>query len=88
MLDPSINTIPYLFTLLANIAANASVISHSSFSVSKVLWTKMLDFMDKFDPVQIRYVGHDFVRLIEWVERAGDLEMNVLSPSAYFKPPF
>ena len=42
------------------------------------LWQKMLVFMERFDPVQVRYLGHDWRRLIETVARAAELSSNRL----------
>ncbi|KAL9596924.1 MAG: hypothetical protein Q9219_005487 [cf. Caloplaca sp. 3 TL-2023] len=60
ILDPSINTLPYLYALLAHINANRQKAS----IVGGALWFKTLDFFDNFDPVQVRYVGTEFRRLV------------------------
>ena len=77
ILDPSINTLPYLYTLLAHIGASqnsnlSNNVSFKAFSPSGPIWLKMLDFMDRFDPVQIRYVGYDWRRLVENVARVAE----------------
>ncbi|KAL9122363.1 MAG: hypothetical protein Q9187_001080 [Circinaria calcarea] len=74
VLNPSINTLPYLHTLLAHIenAQNSkqSVAANlKAFSPSSELWRKMLKFMEHFDPIQVRYVGHEFRRLIDAAAR-------------------
>ncbi|MCJ1452493.1 hypothetical protein MMC28_002836 [Mycoblastus sanguinarius] len=71
ILDPSINTLPYLFVLLAHIGGSsgkqkAGTISEA-FAPGSLLWQKMLDFVERFDPVQIRYSGNEFRRLVELV---------------------
>ena len=65
VLDPSINTLPYLYALLANTGASNSI------SPSDRLWGKMLHFMTSFDPVQVRYAGHEWRRLIESIIKGG-----------------
>ena len=37
----------------------------------------MLDFMDTFDPVQVRYVGFEWRRLIDAVVRVAEASSNV-----------
>ncbi|MCJ1477882.1 hypothetical protein MMC13_006555 [Lambiella insularis] len=81
ILDPAINTLPYLYTLLAHIGG-----SHDSkqtgnsllkaFSAGGQLWQKMLDFVHHFDPVQVRYSGHEWRRLLETVARIGELSQE------------
>ncbi|MCJ1389811.1 hypothetical protein MMC18_002668 [Xylographa bjoerkii] len=78
ILDPAINTLPYLYTLLAHIGGTQEE-KQSGNSLLKVfspggqLWQKMLDFVQRFDPVQVRYAGHEWRRLLEKVARVGDL---------------
>lgn len=69
IIDPSKNTLPYLYTLLAHICVStgkqkSSTIS-DAFSPGSTLWQKMLDFMESFDGRQIRYAGNELRRLIE-----------------------
>ncbi|KAL8934669.1 MAG: hypothetical protein Q9216_005789 [Gyalolechia sp. 2 TL-2023] len=66
ILDPSINTLPSLYVLLAHINTTrqkASVVGGS-------WWFKALDFFERFDPVQVRYVGTEFRRLVVHVRDA------------------
>ena len=37
----------------------------------------MLEFMDSFDPVQVRYVGFEWRRLIDAVVRVAEASSNV-----------
>ncbi|KAL9026372.1 MAG: hypothetical protein Q9196_004956 [Gyalolechia fulgens] len=66
ILDPSINTLPYLYVLFAHINASRQKAS----IVGGPLWFKALDFFERFDPVQVRYVGTEFRRLVVHVRDA------------------
>ncbi|MCJ1321225.1 hypothetical protein MMC15_006569 [Xylographa vitiligo] len=83
ILDPAINTLPYLFTLLAHLGGTHDE-KQSGNGLLKVfhpggqLWEKMLEFVERFDPVQIRYAGHEWRRLLEKIARVGDLSNKPL----------
>lgn len=84
ILDPSINTLPYLYTLLAHIehgqtANQTPAATLKAFPPMGHLWGKMLDFMEHFDPVQVRYVGYEWRRLIDAVSRVADASSDVSS---------
>ncbi len=34
------------------------------------LWPKMVDFLERFDPIQVRYVGHEWRRVVEMVAKS------------------
>ncbi|KAI4183900.1 MAG: hypothetical protein L6R41_005122 [Letrouitia leprolyta] len=79
ILDPSINTLPSLYVLLAHIVAarqKASV-------VGGPLWFKALDFCERFDAVQVRYVGTEFRRLVVYVR---DVALASGQPAAAVRP--
>lgn len=71
ILDPSINSLPYLFALLAHIknvsGKNRKGSPSENFSPGQPLWTKMRLFIDTFDPLQIRYTGNEMRWLLESV---------------------
>ena len=81
---------PYLFTLLAHLGGTHDE-KQSGNGLLKVfhpggqLWEKMLEFVERFDPVQIRYAGHELRRLLEKIARVGDLSNKVIGskPSPY-----
>ncbi|MCJ1434782.1 hypothetical protein MMC27_004152 [Xylographa pallens] len=83
ILDPAINTLPYLYTLLAHLGGTPDE-KQSGNGLLKVfhpggqLWEKMLEFVERFDPVQIRYAGHEWRRLLEKIARVGDLSNKPL----------
>lgn len=63
ILDPSINTLPFLYVLLAH--SNAG--KQKAPTIGSPLWHKAFDFLRTFDPVQVRYVGMEFRRLVMFV---------------------
>ena len=69
IVDPSINTITYLYVLLAeiNTPGGKQKVGNTSdgFKPGAKLWQRMLDFMERFDPVQIRYAGNELRRLMD-----------------------
>ncbi len=86
IIDPSKNTLPYLYTLLAHICGSggkqkAGSIS-DSFSPGSALWQKMLDFMERFDERQIRYAGTELRRLIDITATKAQRALQVGSPPA------
>ena len=32
------------------------------------LWNKLVFFLETFDPIQMRYAGHEYKRLVDYVE--------------------
>ncbi|KAI4236072.1 MAG: hypothetical protein LQ352_008039 [Teloschistes flavicans] len=79
ILDPSINTLPYLFVLLGHFYANRQ----KSTVLGGPLWVKALGFLDHFDAVQIRYVGAEFRNLICYI---GDIALASQTPIAAIRP--
>ena len=74
VLDPSINTLPYLYALLAHIGTSNSI------PPGERLWGKMLDFVSRFDPVQVRYAGHEWRRLLDaTVKSAEDVDQSLMA---------
>lgn len=80
-MDPSVNSLPYLYTLLAHVNGSngkQATGAHSKvFSPNGSLWVKVLDFMEAFDPIQVRYTGAEFRRLIELVARTAQVASKV-----------
>lgn len=74
-LDPSTNTLPYLYTL------NAYTRTALGTSDVKSLADEATVFFATFDPVQVRYAGEAFRSLWEWVAEAyRKLHVTDLSP--------
>ncbi|KAI9810393.1 MAG: hypothetical protein M1827_006279 [Pycnora praestabilis] len=72
ILDPSINTLPYMYALLAHInASQGGTGKQSNTSASRAslpgggLWLRMVEFLERFDARQIRYAGTEWRRVIE-----------------------
>ncbi|EZF30592.1 hypothetical protein H109_03473 [Trichophyton interdigitale MR816] len=64
VLDPAIHSVAYLHVLLAchQISQKSD---KSSFQPGGAGWEKALIFFEKFDPVQVRYAGREFTKLVE-----------------------
>ncbi|MCJ1294868.1 hypothetical protein MMC34_006427 [Xylographa carneopallida] len=83
ILDPAVNSLPYLYTLLAHLGGSHDE-KQSGNGLLKVfypggqLWEKMLEFVEHFDPVQIRYAGHKWRYLLEKIARVGELSNKPL----------
>jgi COP9 signalosome complex subunit 3 len=78
MLNPAVNTIAYIFALLARITA-AGDNPKSQKNVPEQLrpggyaWNKIELFMETADPVQLRYVGIEWRRLHFYIEHVARL---------------
>ena len=62
MINPSLNTVPYVFTLLANIDAFQNEALNAL--DGEILWLKIVMFLERFDPRQVRYVGSEFSQVV------------------------
>ncbi|KAF2477928.1 uncharacterized protein BDR25DRAFT_275470 [Lindgomyces ingoldianus] len=74
LLNPEVNSIAYIYALQARIlAAGDSPKSPKSIPdhlrPGGVVWNKIAQFLETFDPVQIRYVGSEWRKLLEYVDR-------------------
>ncbi|KAL8998174.1 MAG: hypothetical protein Q9169_002728 [Polycauliona sp. 2 TL-2023] len=79
ILDPSINTLPFLYVLLAH--SNAG--KQKATTIGSPLWHKAVDFLHRFDSVQVRYVGTEFRRLVMFVK---DVALAGKKPIAAVRP--
>ncbi|KAF2233035.1 hypothetical protein EV356DRAFT_577917 [Viridothelium virens] len=66
LLDPIRNSIAYLYTIVSELQ---SIASSKPKPLPDDLWTRLSIFCTSFDPIQIRYVGNEFRRLLEHLER-------------------
>ncbi|OCK79465.1 hypothetical protein K432DRAFT_330100 [Lepidopterella palustris CBS 459.81] len=74
ILNPAVNTIAYCCALLARIQScgeHPKTPKHipDTFRPGGPLWRKLVEFLETFDPVQIRYIGQDWRRLLEYTDR-------------------
>ncbi|KAF2106306.1 hypothetical protein BDV96DRAFT_336645 [Lophiotrema nucula] len=77
ILHPESNSIAYIFALHARISA----LSDAKFQKGipdqlrpgGYIWNKVENFMQNFDPVQVRYVGQEWRRLMDYLERVARL---------------
>ncbi|KAL8795031.1 MAG: hypothetical protein Q9195_002479 [Heterodermia aff. obscurata] len=92
ILDPSINSLPYLYVLVAHINSVSSGKQPSGSKNTALLpggrlWDPMLRFMEHFEPIQIRYGGAEFKRLVVAIEvaaRKAAMVSNFITPSSGF----
>jgi COP9 signalosome complex subunit 3 len=67
ILNPSVNSIAYAFALRHRISA--AVDKQSSDAVpGGALWNKLVLFLETFDPVQMRYAGQEYRKLVDYAE--------------------
>ncbi|EFQ98902.1 COP9 signalosome complex subunit 3 [Nannizzia gypsea CBS 118893] len=64
ILDPALHSVAYLNVLLAYYQV-AQKSDKSSFQPGGEGWKKALLFFETFDPIQVRYAGREFTRLVE-----------------------
>ncbi|KAI4216740.1 MAG: hypothetical protein LQ351_000688 [Letrouitia transgressa] len=87
VLDPSINTLVYLCSLRAHIGLSTSkqAVGQQSKSLAPngPLWVKAVKFLNRFDPLQARYAGNEFVLLIEDMAKSAQSSNQ---PKAAIKP--
>ena len=88
ILNPTLHTLPFLYVLLAHIngpqGGKQTVGSQAkALSPGGQLWAKMEEFMERFDPVQIRYAGNLFPGLINVVVHSARIASKVRSISVF-----
>ena len=81
ILDPGVNSIAYLTVLSTRLKGYAGKSSISDFIVPINCheWNRIVFFLNKFDPVQIRYTGHDWRNLLECLYSSAVAQENVRS---------
>jgi COP9 signalosome complex subunit 3 len=86
ILDPSAQTLAYLHILCAHIEAARSASKASSASLPPAilfggeLWPRIAIFLDRFDPIQVRYGGAHFRFVLEIVCTGARQTQNVSRP--------
>ncbi|KAF2000546.1 hypothetical protein P154DRAFT_522452 [Amniculicola lignicola CBS 123094] len=78
LLDPTTNSIAYIYALLARIGTATDGFKLSKGISDQVrpggsLWNRMVIFVDSFDPIQIRYAGNAWRRLLDEVDKIARL---------------
>ncbi|KAF1979970.1 hypothetical protein BU23DRAFT_549136 [Bimuria novae-zelandiae CBS 107.79] len=68
LLDPTANAIAYAYTLRHRIEATNKR-SPEQLQPELPLWNKLVLFLESFDPVQMRYAGGEWKKLVEHVEQ-------------------
>lgn len=74
ILDPAVNTIPYLYVLVHQFQSKVDPASSAPNVPDECrpggeLWLKLINFLNVFDPVQIRYVGSEWRIAVEYVDK-------------------
>ncbi|KAF2195486.1 hypothetical protein K469DRAFT_616181 [Zopfia rhizophila CBS 207.26] len=74
VLNPTVNSIAYTYALQARIVAageNPKLQKNipDQLRPGGSVWNKLALFMETFDPVQMRYVGPEWKRLVDYIER-------------------
>lgn len=82
VLDPTVNSIAYAFALRVRIHAAIEKNNTTSLEPRKPLWDKLVLFLESFDPVQMRYAGFEYRRLVEYVEQIARGSGSVRSPGS------
>lgn len=70
ILNPAVNSIAYAFALrhrIATIVEKRNV--PDTLKPGGSLWNKLVLFLETFDPVQLRYVGQEWRKLVEYTEQ-------------------
>lgn len=81
-LSPSTHSLAWLYVLCAHTGEAVELPTSvkavpESFRPQGHLWKKTVLFFRSFDPVQVRYAGHEWRRLVEYVERSATLSGEV-----------
>ncbi|KAF2878117.1 hypothetical protein BDV95DRAFT_509836 [Massariosphaeria phaeospora] len=71
ILNPAVNTIAYAISLRLRISAalDKQKSIPDQLQPGGALWNRLLQFLETFDPVQVRYVGSDWRRLVDFFEQ-------------------
>ncbi|KAL9108575.1 MAG: hypothetical protein Q9227_006661 [Pyrenula ochraceoflavens] len=77
LLDPTVQTIPYLFVLTAHIQhsskkAKSTASKSNTLDPDGPLWAQILVFLREFDPLQIKYVSAEFRELLEIITKTAN----------------
>ncbi|KAJ4383205.1 hypothetical protein N0V86_001249 [Didymella sp. IMI 355093] len=83
ILNPAVNSIAYAFTLRHRISAAVDKKSTDVVQPGGALWNKLVLFLETFDPVQMRYAGQEYKKLVDYVE---PLARNAGSPGLAIAP--
>lgn len=81
-LDPSENTLPYLKILISLINAHAEELKSvktipDAFHPGRPLWNSLVLFLERFDPVQVRYAGNEWRKIVEFVDSVAGILQQV-----------
>ncbi|KAF1930280.1 uncharacterized protein M421DRAFT_369933 [Didymella exigua CBS 183.55] len=83
ILNPAVNSIAYAFALRHRISAAMDKKSSDTVQPGGALWNQLVLFLETFDPVQLRYAGQEYKKLVDYVE---PLARNAGSPGLAIAP--
>ncbi|KAF1949316.1 hypothetical protein CC80DRAFT_429572 [Byssothecium circinans] len=83
VLDPTTNSIAYAVTLRLRIQNAIDRKATAPLQPGNSLWNSLVLFLESFDPVQMRYAGIEYKRLVEYVEQ---IARGVGSPALAIAP--
>lgn len=69
VLDPTANSIAYSITLRIRIGTAIDRNNFDQVRPGDTLWNRLVLFLESFDPIQMRYAGHEWRTLIDYVEQ-------------------
>ncbi|GLA18615.1 hypothetical protein AnigIFM62618_006265 [Aspergillus niger] len=75
-LHPSLHTLSYLLILnlhIDNLQIRAKENLPDEIKPGNDLWTRVAYFLQHFDPIQVRYAGHEWRRLVELLAQAAEV---------------
>ena len=84
-LHPSLHTLSYLLILnlhIDNLQIRAKENLPDEIKPGNDLWTRVAYFLQHFDPIQVRYAGHEWRRLVELLAQAAEVTAKVGSLQA------
>jgi COP9 signalosome complex subunit 3 len=62
IINPSVNSVPYTFILIANIEAAQRNDKNID---TEALWNNITTFLSQFDPRQMRYMAHELSQIVD-----------------------
>lgn len=75
IINPALNTVPYAYILLALYETRTQMTEASE----EFLWQKFSNFLTKFDARQVRYIGNEWLKIIDAVVSMAKYNKNVAS---------
>ncbi|QSS63853.1 hypothetical protein I7I51_00913, partial [Histoplasma capsulatum] len=84
LLDPSTQTLAYLFVLLSHYQVSQEKTKESlpaKWLPGGEIWRKSVALLEVFDPIQVRYAGQEWRSLVDMVAKSAEVASRVRSPN-------